>query len=196
MDVNEMVMGVPAHVVYFTAGDTKDLIGKIEANLEYRRRGDVETDPTFKQVIPYVVLWEGEPYKSRVFVTHRVSAGDERLRNKYSLGAGGHIRQPENVRSGMVREIEEEVGLNINECNVQFEGAILSDASEVDRVHMGLVYSVFGELDTPNSGLPEDLHCLEEELEGEWMTLEQVGELYENLESWSKFVYNYVSYRK
>jgi predicted NUDIX family phosphoesterase len=135
-----------------------------------------------------MVLWEGKPYNSRVFVTHRVSAGDQRLRNKYSLGTGGHIRQPENIKSGAVREIMEEVGRDITNDDVAFIGTILSDATEVDMVHMGLVYMVYN----AETGLPSDLKCLEDELEGEWMTVEEVGKLYDNLESWSQFVYDFI----
>src|SRR3989475_11091234 len=51
-------------------------------------RGDVEDDPTYQQIIPYVVFRHGE----RHLLTRRLRASSERrLRQLYSLGAGRHI---------------------------------------------------------------------------------------------------------
>ena len=51
-------------------------------------RAEVENDPTYQQIIPYVVFRHGDRY----FLTHRLRASAERrLRKQYSLGVGGHI---------------------------------------------------------------------------------------------------------
>src|SRR5437764_955803 len=58
------------------------------AHLEYRPRGEAESDPTFKQLIPYVVLRCG----AALFHYTRGQAGTEtRLRALRSIGIGGHI---------------------------------------------------------------------------------------------------------
>src|SRR5256885_7590340 len=53
----------------------------------FKPRAEVENDPTFQQIIPYVVFRHGDRY----FLTHRLRASSERrLRRQYSLGVGGH----------------------------------------------------------------------------------------------------------
>ena len=57
-------------------------------HLSYRPRGDVETDPTFKQLIPYVVLRSA----GELFHYPRGRSGSEtRLQALRSVGLGGHI---------------------------------------------------------------------------------------------------------
>ena len=51
-------------------------------------RAEVEEDPGYQQVIPYVVFRHGDRY----LLTRRLRASTEkRLRQQYSLGVGGHI---------------------------------------------------------------------------------------------------------
>ena len=59
-------------------------------------RADVEEDPTYQQIIPYVVF----RHEDRYFLTKRLKASSERrLRQQYSLGVGGHIN-PEDLKGG------------------------------------------------------------------------------------------------
>jgi hypothetical protein len=61
----------------------------------FKPRAEVEDDPGFQQIIPYVVFRHGDRY----FLTHRLRASSEkRLRKQYSLGIGGHIN-PGDLRS-------------------------------------------------------------------------------------------------
>src|SRR5579863_2870034 len=83
-------------------------------HLSFRLRSEAETDPSFKQLIPYVVLRCGK----LLFHYTRGQGGTEaRLRALRSIGVGGHI-SAEDVslsgdayREGMLREIAEEVYL-------------------------------------------------------------------------------------
>src|SRR5260370_26915034 len=62
----------------------------------FKPRAEVEDDPTYQQIIPYVVFHHGDRY----FLTHRLRASAERrLRKQYSLGIGGHIN-PGDLRGG------------------------------------------------------------------------------------------------
>ena len=56
-------------------------------------RGRAETDPAYKQIIPYVVLQApGLPGRQcRYMIFQRVQGGDPRLGRLYSIGLGGHI---------------------------------------------------------------------------------------------------------
>ncbi|MEI7744450.1 MAG: NUDIX domain-containing protein, partial [Chloroflexota bacterium] len=73
----------------------------------FLRRGDAEEDPSFKQVIPYLVLRDGQ----RWFLMRRTRAGgDARLHDLYSIGVGGHLNPGDgDVAGGLLREWHEEV---------------------------------------------------------------------------------------
>jgi len=63
-------------------------VAALERDGRYELRERMERDPTFKQVIPYVVLRDEERY----FLMQRTSAGgDARLHGRYSIGVGGHL---------------------------------------------------------------------------------------------------------
>ena len=109
------------------------------ARSQFRPRSEVETDPGFKQLIPYVVLRCGES----LFHYRRGSTGTEtRLQALRSVGIGGHVsetdaRDGEDLyTAGMRREVREEVAI---ECGwaEQFLGFINDDRTPVGSVHLG-----------------------------------------------------------
>ena len=67
----------------------------------------MERDPAFKQVIPYLVLRDGERY----FLMQRTTAGgDARLHGRYSIGVGGHLNPGDGgLLGGLRREWDEEL---------------------------------------------------------------------------------------
>ena len=71
------------------------------------RRGDAEQDPGTKQVIPYLVLRDGE----RWFLMRRTrGGGDARLHDRWSIGVGGHLNPGDgDVAGGLRREWAEEL---------------------------------------------------------------------------------------
>src|SRR5262245_18908795 len=85
------------------------------AGYQFRPRSEVETDPAFKQLIPYVVLQHG----ADVCNYRRGSSGTEaRLRALRSVGIGGHISEEDAAGgsdayiTGMRREVSEEVAFD------------------------------------------------------------------------------------
>ncbi len=147
-------------------------------------RADVEDDPGYQQIIPYVVFRN----RDRYFLTRRLKAsGERRLRQQYSLGVGGHINPGDlaggdPVYDGLRREWEEEV-----EYQGQFEarmlGLINDDSAPVSRVHLGVVFLVDG--DSPEIAIRET-----EKLSGELLTLDEMRIFYLGMESWSQIVYD------
>jgi predicted NUDIX family phosphoesterase len=118
-------------------------------HLEYRPRAEAETDPSFKQLIPYVILRHG----SDLFHYTRGAGGAEaRLRARRSVGVGGHISAAEDAtaadpyRAGMLRELGEEVELASPFREWMF-GLINDDATPVGAVHLGVVHVL--DLDRP-----------------------------------------------
>ena len=117
------------------------------ANTSYRPRNEVETDPGFKQLIPYVIFCHrdssGEP---EVFqYTRGTGQGEGRLHRKRSVGIGGHISSTDAqgngcpYAEGMRRELEEEVSIHTPYTDRQV-GLINDDETEVGRVHLGVVH--------------------------------------------------------
>lgn len=144
-----------------------------------------ELDPTFKQLIPYVVV--RNTVTGDYFVTRRIG-GDGRLVGKLSLGIGGHVEEGETLYEGMYREIEEEIGLtNEDILTNHFCGYINDDTSEVNSVHLGLVFC----LETKK----KDIRCVEEDtLMGEWMDAMDIENfcMAGALESWSEIVFDHL----
>lgn len=129
-------------------------------HVEYRARGEMEEDPSFKQLIPYVLFrWTDAAGTVHLFEYQRGSGqGERRLHAKRSVGIGGHIssddanvvvslretnhlaeRDDHIYREGMRRELEEEV---IIETPYQetVVGLINDDETPVGRVHLGMVH--------------------------------------------------------
>src|SRR3972149_11375968 len=73
-------------------------------------RSAMETDPSYKQIIPYLVFRHAETY---FLMRRRSNANEARLKDKYSLGIGGHIRQEDMTETSLMgwakREFIEEV---------------------------------------------------------------------------------------
>jgi predicted NUDIX family phosphoesterase len=112
------------------------------AYLEYRPRREAETDPSFKQLIPYVILRHG----NALFHYTRGADGTEaRLRARRSVGVGGHITAADDAgaanpyRAGMLRELTEEVDIASPYRECMF-GLINDDSTPVGSVHLGVVH--------------------------------------------------------
>jgi predicted NUDIX family phosphoesterase len=147
-------------------------------------RPEVEEDPNFQQIIPYVVF----RHRDRYFLTHRLRASSEkRLRKQYSLGVGGHIN-PQDLTSGdpildgLKREWEEEVVYH-GHFDATLIGLLNDESAPVSKVHLGVVFLVDG--DTPDIAIRET-----KKLGGELLTLEEMKSLYLQMESWSQIVYD------
>lgn len=124
-------------------------------HISYRPRGEMEEDPSFKQLIPYVVFeYTDEDNHVSIFqYTRGKGQGEARLRSKLSVGIGGHIStldhredHVETYAEGMRRELEEEVVIE-TPYSERVAGMINDDETDVGKVHLGVVH-VF-EVDQP-----------------------------------------------
>ena len=115
----------------------------------FKRRGCMEDNTDYKQLIPYVVVVNED---NKVLTYKRSSKGGEsRLHDTYSIGLGGHIDEPSKltdtkaiIYDSMIREMGEELGTSIDWSNqiFKFKGTIYNNSDEVGRVHLGLLYVV------------------------------------------------------
>jgi len=151
----------------------------------FELRSKVEDDPTYQQVIPFVVFRHADRY----FLTRRLKASSEkRLRQLYSLGLGGHINpgdvsdDGDPVMDGLRREFEEEVEY-AGEFQATLLGLINDESSPVSKVHLALAFLVDGS--SPEISIRET-----EKLAGELLTLEEMRMYYLEMESWSQIVYD------
>ncbi len=118
------------------------------SQFETKRRGDMEEDPSYKQLISYCIL---ENEDDEVLVYERLTGGGEsRLHGLSSIGVGGHMNDvpeavtvEEVIRENAARELEEEVGLNKQDvANMELIGFINDDQDEVGKVHIGVVFKL------------------------------------------------------
>jgi predicted NUDIX family phosphoesterase len=146
-------------------------------------RGRAEHDPTFKQLIPYVVL----KYRDQVFhYTRGQGAGEKRLRALRSIGIGGHINPIDDAagahpyRQGLLRELAEEVRIETLYRETCL-GFINDDATPVGQVHLGIVH-VF-ELEEPKVQRREaDL------MQAGFAAIAELLRAKDAFETWSQFV--------
>ncbi|GIX03324.1 MAG: phosphoesterase [Planctomycetaceae bacterium] len=105
-------------------------------------RDQVETDPRYKQLIPYCIF----KHSDQVFHYRRGGqGGEQRLHAKRSIGIGGHISSTDSLSgdrrylAAMRREIEEEVNLEASSSH-RCLGLINDDQTPVGQVHLGIVH--------------------------------------------------------
>jgi predicted NUDIX family phosphoesterase len=124
-------------------------------NTSYRPRNEMEADPSFKQLIPYVIFATRAAGGGLLVFqyTRGKGQGEARLHSKRSVGVGGHISIDDRTcddtvpyAEGMRRELDEEVAINCP-YNERCVGLINDDETPVGQVHLGVVHLV--ELERP-----------------------------------------------
>ena len=114
----------------------------------YLPRHLAEQDPSYKQLIPYVVFRHVDNLgRHLVFqYTRGKGQGEGRLHSKRSVGVGGHIsiddvteQTVHPYEDGLRRELAEEVLIDSPYAEHRV-GLINDDETEVGRVHLGIVH--------------------------------------------------------
>ncbi|HEY5629346.1 MAG TPA: NUDIX domain-containing protein [Candidatus Limnocylindrales bacterium] len=149
------------------------------------RRGDAEEDPTHKQVIPYLVLRDGE----RWFLMRRTRAGgDARLHDLGSIGVGGHLNPGDgDVAGGLRREWNEEVDADF-QPDFEPVGLLNDDTTPVGSVHIGFVYTA--DAAGRRVGIRET-----DKLTGAFATTGEVASVRDGLETWSRLAFDALTER-
>jgi len=118
------------------------------AHTSYRPRAEVEDDPGYKQLIPYMIFCHRDAAgRQTVFqYTRGRGMGEGRLHSKRSVGIGGHISAVDAgnhggnpYEEGLRRELEEEVVLETPYA-ARCVGLINDDQTPVGQVHLGVVH--------------------------------------------------------
>jgi predicted NUDIX family phosphoesterase len=127
--------------------ETEKYLGVIlsRGNNFFLPRAQAESDPAYKQIIPYALI----AFEDRVlYYVRGKKAGEQRLVAKGSIGIGGRMNEGDEslfawdeqaYRAGVEREVNEEIKID-----AQFEDRIVAllndDTTDVGRVHLGIVH--------------------------------------------------------
>ena len=153
----------------------------------FKRRGDVEDDPSLKQIIPYLLVRRA----GRYMLFRRTKAGGEaRLHDLYSLGVGGHIARGDAgasdevvadvVAAGLRRELEEELVVT-GAWTTRLAGVLNDDDNPVGQVHFGLVHVV--DVASGEVAVRET-----DRLTGRLADMGDIRNAYPQMETWSQLV--------
>ena len=180
----ERVWELMPHHNGFRAG-TLDLWDQLAPHWQFMERGLAEMDPSFKQLIPYIIL-RGNGQVFRYRRTKR--GGESRLHHLYSIGVGGHIdeadfnlftSESEMLEEAAAREVREEMHYS-GPLQLDYLGTLNDDSNDVGKVHLGLVFSADVGKDRPEireSALSR----------GEWLDTERLNDG-ANYETWSQWL--------
>ena len=195
---DELVLAVPTATLFaerkfqgLEAGG-REFLQRIFAvgDSRYIPRSSAESDPSWKQIIPYVVLHVGD----RLFTYRRgKSSGEARLAALHSVGVGGHVNPGDEslfaapgvgaYEAALERELAEEVAVAPEIVLRRRTVAVINDDSvEVGRVHFGIVHC--WELARPEVA-PRERKIAEPR----FLSLDQLrGPKAPELETWSRLV--------
>lgn len=153
--------------------------------LSFQPRSQMETDPSFKQLIPYVLLeWRDNGVTKLFTYTRGGGGGEARLHAKRSVGIGGHISKEDAAdgadpySTGMQRELSEEIQLE-SEYTESRVGLLYDPSNDVGKVHLGVVHQFVLERPSVKSN-ESDL------AEGGFVSIDELREQMDRLETWSQ----------
>jgi predicted NUDIX family phosphoesterase len=153
-------------------------------NNSFQPRARAESDPNFKQIIPYVVVTDGN---SVLHYVRGKKAGEQRLVAKGSIGIGGHINNNDPTlftddsqafQEAVKREACEELTIQ-GTFDAKPVGLINDDSTEVGRVHFGVVHVLFR--------TPEKVKKNEQVItQVEFVPIAELQKRREQMETWSQ----------
>ena len=164
-----------------------------EGAARFMKRSQAEKDPSFKQLIPYVIMSCDGKFLS--YVRGR-RAGESRLVGLRSIGIGGHINPSDDMPlfndsfyetylAAVKREVAEEVTVQTDYTDRVV--ALLNDESnEVGSVHLGIVHHWI--LDRPNVSRREQMIT-----QMAFMTPEELKDVQDSMETWSTLCLSHFS---
>lgn len=175
------------------AMDTQKYLDKLFAPgvPRFMPRPQAEKDPSFKQLIPYVIMTCNGKYLSYV---RGKRAGETRLVAKRSIGIGGHINPIdadnsslfaylfENYLTAVQREVAEEVSVETNHAD-KIVALLNDDSNEVGQVHLGIVH--LWTLDEPKVNRKEQMIT-----QMGFMSIPELQLVRDTMETWSQICFD------
>ena len=189
MTDGERVFVVPRAAVPDAAGwhglrttDLDRFVAGVQRDGRYEPRATMEQDPSFKQVIPYLVLRDGPRY----FLMRRTAAGgDPRLHGRYSIGVGGHLNPGDGgLLGGLRREWDEELVADFVP-DFRLVALLNDDTTAVGAVHLGAVYLA------DSAGRPVIVRETDK-LTGAFAEPAAVAAVRDRMETWSTIIFDFL----
>jgi predicted NUDIX family phosphoesterase len=154
-------------------------------NTRFMPRIQAEVNSSFKQIIPYVLIRNGQRFLHYV---RGKSSGEKRLVSKGSIGVGGHINPTDQslfdtgrefYESAVQRELHEELKMD-GHFQTRIVALLNDDSTPVGTVHLGIVHlcELNGQNVTKGEAVLTELRFL---------PVEELRRRREDLESWSQF---------
>jgi predicted NUDIX family phosphoesterase len=190
--IGERVFVVPRPAVLDESGwyglrtdGLEAFVAALERDGRYEPRNVMEEDPAFKQVIPYLVLRDGQRY----FLMQRTAGGgDPRLHGRYSIGVGGHLNPGDgDLLGGLRREWAEELVADFVPT-FRLIALLNDDTTEVGAVHLGAVYLAEA------AGRPVAIRETDK-LTGSFVAPTDVERVADGLETWSRLTFEFLEAR-
>jgi len=193
--VNEQVLVLPRETIPggcdFTGirgADVADLVSlraAVATSGFFMDRAAAEQDSRFKQLIPYVLVRDGE----QVFLMRRTDAGgDPRLHGRASIGVGGHVNQIDGshdpLGDGLAREWSEELTADW-QPEFRLIGFLNDESNAVGAVHLGIVFEV--EAAGRAVAVRET-----DKLVGQFASTREVRDAWDRMETWSQLVVSHL----
>lgn len=111
----------------------------------FEKRALLEQDYSYKQLIAYALVFND---KGKV-LTYQRCGSEKRLNGIWSAGIGGHVTDEDRqitpyntLLQGLKREFSEEIGLELQDGDVELLGMINEEETEVGHCHTGVVFRV------------------------------------------------------
>jgi len=147
-------------------------------------RSQAEKDPSYKQLIPYVIMSCQGKYLNYV---RGKKAGEKRLMGNRSIGIGGHINPVDDISllgiyetylTAVEREVAEEVNVETKHSG-RIAALLNDDSNEVGQVHLGIVHH--WRLDEPKVTKNEQMIT-----QMSFMTQTELEDVRDTMETWSQ----------
>ncbi len=193
MKEDEKILVVPRNIFFQKGGwqgikkDNLDYyLELIKNNSFFKRRGDVEKDPSYLQIIPYIIF----SFQNKFFLYKYIKeAGEKRLIDSYQLAVGGHIdlADGKDLELAAQREWEEEVDFKGKIIDKKLVGILNDDTEMVEKVHLGMIYHFMG--DSDNIKVKET-----DKLKGEMVKKDNISGYLRDTDIWASIIWqDYIS---
>ncbi|MCK5174484.1 MAG: hypothetical protein KAR47_13905 [Planctomycetes bacterium] len=154
--------------------------------LKFMPRPQAESDPNYKQIIPYVIMTHADKYLTYV---RGKRAGEKRLVGNRSIGIGGHINPIDDevplfgtdfreiYLTAVQREVAEEIKIGGGHTD-NIVALLNDDSNDVGKVHLGIVH--YWTVDS------DDITRREQMINQlSLMTMQELQQVRDEMETWS-----------
>ncbi len=187
MDVK--VLAVPAKKLFKdgvweglrTDLNEKEFLKLVDREGIYKRRGDLEEDKNYKQIIPQIVLVA----ENKLFI-HRIpqTGSEKRLHDLWPIVLGGHVDKGDlGIEEAAMREFREEIDYQGMILKKTFFGAVHLQDNPVNRVHVGLIWIFQGDKTKFRERGDDGI------IDGRFITFKEGEKYFEKMSYWSKLIF-------